>query len=78
MPAAATAKQRVRTTYNMQVTEPVVTRASEPDWSGWEKWLRSHLDIEREVMTEAFGEILAIPAPSPLHSHLSRLCVLIC
>jgi hypothetical protein len=44
----------------MQVTEPIVTRAPEPDWSGWENWLRSHLDIEREVMTEAFGEALGI------------------
>jgi len=32
----------------------------EPDWSGWENWLRSHLDIQREVMTEAFGEALGI------------------
>jgi hypothetical protein len=45
---------------NMQVTEPIATRATEPDWSGWENWLRSHLDIEREVMTEAFGEALGI------------------
>jgi hypothetical protein len=44
---------------NMQVTEPIVTRATEPDWSGWEKWLRSHLDIEREVMIEAFGILTA-------------------
>src|SRR6201993_377424 len=43
---------------NMQVTEPIVTRAPEPDWSGWEKWLRSHLDIEREFMLKAFGEAL--------------------
>jgi uncharacterized membrane protein len=43
---------------NMQVTEPIATRAPEPDWSGWENWLRSHLDIEREIMTEAFGEAL--------------------
>ena len=43
---------------NMHVTEPIVTRAPEPDWSGWENWLSSHLDIEREVMTEAFGEAL--------------------
>jgi hypothetical protein len=45
---------------NMQVTEPIVTRAPEPDWSGWEKWLRGHLDIEREVMIEACGEALGI------------------
>ena len=43
---------------NMQVTEPIVTRAPEPDWSGWENWLRSHLDIEREFMIEVFGEAL--------------------
>ena len=45
---------------NMHVTEPIVTRAPEPDWSGWEKWLRSHLDIDREVMIEAFGEALGL------------------
>jgi hypothetical protein len=45
---------------NMQVTEPIATRAPEPDWSGWENWLRSHLDIQREVMIEAFGEALGI------------------
>src|SRR6201982_620175 len=43
---------------NMHVTEPIVAGAPEPDWSGWETWLRSHLDIQREVMTEAFGEAL--------------------
>src|SRR5437763_12036151 len=45
---------------NMQVTEPIVTGAPEPDWSGWEDWLRGHLDIQREVLTEAFGEALGI------------------
>ena len=45
---------------NMQVTEPIATRAPEPDWSGWEKWLRSHLDIEREFMIEVCGEALGI------------------
>jgi hypothetical protein len=79
MPAAATAKQRVPTTYNMHVTEPIVTRAPEPDWSGWEKWLRSHLDIEREVMVEAFGEALGITCQelrdriSPLELKLAEL-----
>jgi hypothetical protein len=42
---------------NMHVTEPI---APEPDWSGWENWLRSHLDIQREIMTEAFGEALGV------------------
>src|SRR5262244_1863433 len=45
---------------NMQVTEPIVTPAPEPDWSGWEKWLRGHLDIEREVMIESLGEALGL------------------
>ena len=63
----------------MQVTEPIVTRAPDPDWSGWEKWLRSHLDIEREVMIEAFGEALGISCPelrdriSPLELKLAEL-----
>src|SRR5215472_11927302 len=41
---------------NMHVTEPI----PEPDWSGWENWLRSHLDIEREVMIEGLGEALGL------------------
>jgi hypothetical protein len=45
---------------NMQVPEPIVTRAPEPDWSGWDNWLCSHLDIQREVLTEAFGEALGL------------------
>ena len=40
---------------NMQVTEPIVTRAPEADWSGWEKWLRGHLDIVIEACGEALG-----------------------
>src|SRR5262249_24431198 len=31
----------------------------EVDWSGWEKWLRSHLDIERENLIEALGGALS-------------------
>jgi hypothetical protein len=64
---------------NMQVTEPIVTRAPDPDWSGWEKWLRSHLDIEREIMTEACGEALGISCQelrdriSPLELKLAEL-----
>jgi DNA-binding transcriptional LysR family regulator len=45
---------------NMHVSEPTVTRAPEPDWSDWENWLRSHLEIQREVLTEAFGEALGL------------------
>src|SRR5215471_20937571 len=45
---------------NMHVTAPIATRAPDPDWSDWENWLRSHLDIQREVLTEAFGEVLGI------------------
>ena len=60
----------------MHVTEPIVTRASEPDWSSWEKWLRSHLDIEREFMIEVFGEALGIELRdriSPLELKLAEL-----
>src|SRR5262245_40944807 len=56
----------------MQVTEPIVTRASEPDWSGWEKWLRGHLDLEREVMIEAFGAALGL-ASHELRDRISAL-----
>jgi hypothetical protein len=45
---------------NMQVTDPVVAPVPEPDWSDWDNWLRSHLEIQREVLTEAFGEALGL------------------
>jgi hypothetical protein len=45
---------------DMHVTEPTVTRAPEPDWSDWDNWLRSHLEIQREVLTEGFGEALGL------------------
>src|SRR5262249_61696775 len=45
---------------NLQVPGPKLGRAPEHEWSGWEKWLRGHLDIEREIMIEAFGEALGI------------------
>src|SRR5262245_9540339 len=36
--------------------------AAEPDWSGWERWLRARLDEERkfmlEVVAQALGEAL--------------------
>jgi hypothetical protein len=63
----------------MQVTEPIVTRAPEPDWSGWEKWLRGHLDIEREIVTDACGEALGLVSKelrdriSPLELKLAEL-----
>ena len=64
---------------NMQVTESIVTRAPEPDWSGWENWLRSHLDIEREFMIEVFGAALGTECQqlrdriSPLELKLAEL-----
>ena len=54
---------------DLHVTEPVFTRAPAPaeyDWSGWEKWLRSHLDNEHQVITneliEACGYALGTKA----------------
>src|SRR5262245_47071122 len=35
---------------------PAAPAQSEYDWSGWEAWLRGHLDNERAVFTEALGE----------------------
>ena len=50
----------------MRVMEPIVTRTPElspktdpvlaRDWSGWERWLRGHLDNEREAITEQITE----------------------
>ena len=49
---------------NMHVTEPIIAGATEPDWSDWERWLRSHLEIQREVLTEGFGEALGLVSQS--------------
>jgi len=42
---------------NAQVAAPAAEpQASEGDWSGWERWLRAHLDIERERMLDGIAE----------------------
>jgi hypothetical protein len=33
--------------------------AVEPDWSGWEKWIASHLEMQHEVVLEIMGQALA-------------------
>jgi hypothetical protein len=35
------------------------TEDDERDWSGWERWLRAHLDIERNLMIEGVAEAMA-------------------
>jgi hypothetical protein len=30
------------------------------DWSEWERWLRGHLDIERQLLIESLGEALGL------------------
>jgi hypothetical protein len=39
------------------------TEAEAQDWSGWEKWLRGHLDNERaemlDLLAKAMGEVIA-------------------
>jgi hypothetical protein len=48
-------------------TEPVHTQRAdtaisandqETDWSGWERWMRGHLDIERKTILEAVVEVV--------------------
>jgi hypothetical protein len=53
--------------YTERADTAIATRASaddqETDWSGWERWMRGHLDIERvsifEAVIEAVGELEA-------------------
>jgi hypothetical protein len=39
--------------------EPAPAAADDGDWSGWEAWLRAHLDNERAVFTEALAEVIS-------------------
>jgi hypothetical protein len=32
--------------------------SSEPDWSGWENWLRGHLDIERKELLDTLAQAM--------------------
>jgi hypothetical protein len=51
----------------LQWAEPTETAAPAPTpavvetdpWAGWETWLRSHLDIERDLTVEVTGEVVA-------------------
>jgi hypothetical protein len=38
---------------------PVPAVAETDPWAGWETWLRSHLDIERDLTVEVTGEVVA-------------------
>jgi hypothetical protein len=46
-------------------SEPIETAAPAPavgetdPWAGWQRWLQSHLDIERDLTVEVVGETLA-------------------
>jgi hypothetical protein len=47
----------------VRLTEPIETVAPTPvanEWEGWETWLRSHLDVERDLTTEVTGEVVAV------------------
>ena len=35
------------------------TAEGEQDWSGWESWIRGHLNIERETIFTVVGDVLA-------------------
>ena len=41
------------------VHTPVPAVAETDPWAGWETWLRSHLDIERDLTVEVTGEVVA-------------------
>jgi hypothetical protein len=43
-------------------TEPIETAAPAPAPAvdGWEKWLRGHLDAERDLTVEIVGEVLGV------------------
>jgi hypothetical protein len=38
------------------IAAPASANGQETDWSGWEKWLRGHLDIEKESIFETIIE----------------------
>jgi hypothetical protein len=40
--------------YKRFETQPAPAPEPQPDYSGWEQWLRSHLDIERQATREEF------------------------
>src|SRR5262245_11555851 len=47
--------------------------AAETDWSNWERWLRSHLDNERAVITAAVGEALGLSLEREREEHREEL-----
>jgi hypothetical protein len=56
-----------RSANGLHLTEPIETPITRQenggtDWSGWETWLRSHLNIERGITGEAFEAVDEIVA----------------
>jgi hypothetical protein len=42
-----------------RVPEPAPQPApTDSEWEGWERWMRGHLDIERDVIARALGELM--------------------
>jgi hypothetical protein len=50
---------RVTDNNALQAPAAGMAEGEQHDWSGWEKWLRRHLDNERTVMVEAIGIVAA-------------------
>ena len=40
-------------------SEPAPAPVADADWSGWERWLRAHLNIERRGLLEALEKDIA-------------------
>jgi hypothetical protein len=38
------------------IASPANGQETDLDWSGWERWMRGHLDIEREVIVHCIVE----------------------
>jgi hypothetical protein len=47
-----------RTHENALVPTPAATDDGETDWSGWERWLRGHLAIERAAIGDEVGDAI--------------------
>ena len=45
------------------------------DWSGWERWLRGHLDIERQFLIESLGEALGL-SRAQIEPYLKKISTL--
>jgi hypothetical protein len=59
--------------YNGDAPTAAAEAVSAQDWSGWENWIRGHLNVERRQLAECFAEAMAVYVREKLAERDARI-----